>query len=123
MILTIYGRLPGLNDYTLRCRQNRFAGAKMKKDAEELIRGYIMSQRIPHFDKAVELNFSWYEPNSRRDLDNIAFAKKFVIDALVETGVIKSDGWKGVTGFTDSFYIDKSNPRIEVEIREAECRN
>lgn len=75
MILKIYGRLPGLNDYTLQCRQNRFAGAKMKKDAEELIRGYIMSQRIPHFDTAVELNFNWYEPNSRRDLDNIALQK------------------------------------------------
>ena len=33
-ILTIQGKLAGLNDYTRACRSNRYIGAKMKADAE-----------------------------------------------------------------------------------------
>jgi hypothetical protein len=45
-------------------------------------------------------------------------SKKFILDALVTNKVIKTDGWKGVVGFTDEFLIDKTNPHIEVDIEE-----
>lgn len=48
----------------------------------------------------------------------MAFAKKFVQDALVQCGVLKDDGWKYVVGFSDRFEVDKENPRIEVLIKE-----
>jgi len=119
VILTIYGKLSGLNDYTRACRSNRFVGAKMKVDAEMIITSHIQEQ-IPdvHFDGTVELKFRWYEPNKKRDLDNVCFAKKFILDALVANRTIVADGWKGVVGFTDQFFIDSEFPRIEVEIRE-----
>ena len=118
-ILTIQGKLAGLNDYTRACRSNRYIGAKMKADAEAKITACI-KQQIPniHFDGAVELKFRWYEPNKKRDLDNVCFAKKFILDALVSNKTIVADGWKGVIGFTDEFFVDKNNPRIEVEILE-----
>ena len=62
--------------------------------------------------------FSWYEKNQRRDKDNIAFAKKFILDALQEMKILKNDGWAEVAGFEDRFYVDKHNPRVEVEIYE-----
>lgn len=115
--LTIEGQLPNLNDYTKACRSNRYAGAKMKQDSERIISAYIMQQlKGVAFDGTVSLNFRWYEPNKRRDLDNICFAKKFILDALVNNGIIKADGWQGVAGFTDQFFIDKEFPRIEVDI-------
>lgn len=115
--LTIEGQLPNLNDYTKACRSNRYAGAKMKQDSERIISAYIMQQlKGVSFDGTVSLNFRWYEPNKRRDLDNICFAKKFILDALVNNGIIKADGWQGVAGFTDQFFIDKDFPRIEVDI-------
>lgn len=115
--LTIEGQLPNLNDYTSACRSNRYAGAKMKKDAERIISIYIMQQlKGVVFDGTVSLNFRWYEPNRKRDLDNICFAKKFILDALVSNGIIKADGWQGVAGFTDQFFIDEEFPRIEVDI-------
>lgn len=64
------------------------------------------------------VKFRWYEANKKRDLDNVAFAKKFIFDALVDCGVLKNDSRKYVVGFSDDFYIDKVNPRIEVEIVE-----
>ena len=115
--LTIEGQLPNLNDYTKACRSNRYAGAKMKQDSERIISAYIMQQlKGVAFVGTVSLNFRWYEPNKRRDLDNICFAKKFILDALVNNGIIKADGWQGVAGFTDQFFIDKEFPRIEVDI-------
>lgn len=115
--LIIKGTLPNLNEYTSACRSNKYVGAKMKKRAEEVIGWYIKSQ-IPeiYFDCVVSLNFRWYEPNRKRDLDNICFAKKFILDALVNNGTIKADGWQGVAGFTDQFFVDVENPRIEVDI-------
>ena len=116
--LIIDGRLPGLNDYTLANRTNRFAGAKMKKEQEEKIGACIRSQlQNVHFDGAVALDFYWYEPNKRRDIDNIAFAKKFILDSLVRNEIIESDSWSGVVSFSDNFAIDKRKPRIEVFIR------
>lgn len=116
--LTIEGQLPNLNEYTRACRSYKMAGAEMKKRAERIISAHIQKQ-IPdvHFEGTVELDFRWYEPNKKRDLDNICFAKKFILDALVKNTTIQADGWKGVIGFTDSFFIDKENPRIEVDIK------
>lgn len=119
--LIIKGQLPNLNDYTKACRANKFNGAKMKQDSERIITTYIMQQLSGvKFKGAVKLSFRWYEPNKRRDLDNVCFAKKFILDALVKSKVIKTDGWQGVAGFTDEFFIDKKSPRIEVDISEYE---
>jgi len=118
--LIIDGQLPNLNDYTAACRSHRQVGAKMKKDAEKVISLYIKQQlKDVAFKNPVRLSFRWYEPNRKRDLDNVCFAKKFILDALVSNGIIVADGWKGVVGFTDQFFIDKENPRIEVDIEEA----
>lgn len=118
--LIIEGQLPNLNDYTDACRSHRQAGAQMKKKAENLISEYILKQLGDvNFKETVKLAFRWYEPNKKRDLDNVCFAKKFILDALVRNKIIVTDSWKGVIGFTDSFYIDKEHPRIEVDIEEA----
>lgn len=119
-MLVIKGQLPNLNEYTRACRSNAYVGANMKKRTEKIITIFIMQQlKGVHFEGTVELNFRWYEPNRKRDLDNVCFAKKFILDALVSNGIIVADGWKGVVGFTDSFFVDADAPRIEVDIREA----
>ena len=94
-------RLPSLNDYVRACRSNAYVGAKMKKKVEQEISGYI--EELPRFDRPVRISFRWTENNKRRDFDNIAFAKKFVLDALVKYGKLKDDNRRCVTGFVDSF--------------------
>lgn len=115
--LVIKGRLDNLNDYTNACRSNRYAGAKCKEKNEEIITGYIAQQlRGVHFQGKTYLHFKWIEPNRNRDLDNVCFAKKFILDALVREKVIETDGWRGVWGFMDEFDVDADDPRIEVVI-------
>lgn len=120
--LTIYGRLPGLNDMIEADRRDRRAGNRLKQESQETIRLYILRD-LKHLkiDKPVELHYSFYEPNRRRDLDNISgYAHKVTQDALVASGVLKNDGWSNIVGMKDSFFVDARNPRIEVIMREVE---
>lgn len=94
-------RLPGLNEYVNACRKNKYAAAKLKRETESEIIWFI--KRLPKFTKPVVVHFVWVEENKKRDPDNIAFAKKFVFDALVKAGKLKDDGQRWVKGFTDDF--------------------
>lgn len=119
-LLTIPGTLPNLNDYIAAERTNRHKGAKMKADNGNIVAVAIMQcLRGVKIDKPVYMEYTWYEPNKRRDKDNVSsFGRKVIQDALVQYGVLKDDGWKYVVGFSDRFEVDKENPRIEVKIRE-----
>lgn len=115
---TIKGTLPNLNDYTEACRINRFSGAKMKKGCQTVCEYAIKQQcKGQHIDSCI-VKIKWIEPNRKRDLDNISFAKKFIFDALVEQKVLDNDGWKQIKGIEETFDVDKLNPRIEVELHE-----
>lgn len=117
--LIIPGRLPSLNEYISEERTSRYKAAKLKRDAEQRIAIAVRQcMRGIHIDKPVELNYLWAAKDERTDRDNIAFAKKFVQDALVRCDVLKDDGWRHVVGFSDRFEVDKKNPRIEVLIKE-----
>ena len=89
----------------------------MKQKDQQAIRHYI-----PHglkFKKRIFIHYTFYEPNTRRDKDNIAgYFHKVFQDALVQAGCIENDGWKNIKGWTDDFEVDKKFPRIEVVIEE-----
>lgn len=121
-LLTIPGTLNNLNDYISAERTNRHKGAKMKASNGDIVAVAIRQcMRGVKIEKPVFMEYLWVEPNRRRDLDNISsFGRKVIQDALVDTGVLKDDGWKYVVGFSDKFDVDKRNPRIEVLIREAD---
>lgn len=119
----IPGTLPGLNNYIAAERSNKgkYIAASMKKKTENLIGTAIRTQlRNAHYDVPVVIHYLWVEPNRKRDKDNIAFAKKFIQDSLVGCGVLDNDGWKNIEHFTDSFGVDKKNPRVEVTIEKIE---
>lgn len=119
-MLIIHGRLDNLNDYIAACRTNPHQGASLKARNENKVLAEIYSQlgRL-RIRKPVRMTYRWYEKDRRRDLDNVSsFGRKVIQDALVQTHVLQNDGWKEITGFSDEFYVDKKNPRIEVEIEE-----
>lgn len=117
--MVIPGRMPGLNDYVRAERSNRFAASKMKKQQTERAGIAAVEQRMPSFNGRVEIIFTWVEENRRRDMDNVAFAKKFILDGLVRAGVIRDDTPRYVAELADRFDYDKQHPRIEVEVSTA----
>lgn len=118
---TISGTLPNLNDYITAERSNRYKAASMKKQCESIVRHACRSLGKWQAEKPVYMIYRWYEPNKRRDKDNISsFGRKIIQDALVKAKVLKNDGWNDIIGFEDKFHVDKKNPRIVVEIMEVE---
>ena len=117
---TIPGRLEGLNEYTSANRTNPHKGGSVKKKCEELIVWSIRQQlRSLHIEKPVLLYYRFYEPNRRRDNDNIlSCAAKFVQDSLVKSHVLDEDNQQHIHNFYFDTFVDKENPRIEVTITE-----
>lgn len=116
--LMVKGRLDNYNDYITACRTHPMKGAKLKGKNEEKVKAAIYEQlgRL-RIQKPVYIKYRWYEKDRRRDLDNVSsFGRKVIQDALVATKVLQNDGWKNITGFQDSFFVDAANPRIEIEI-------
>lgn len=120
--LTIKGRLPGLNDYIAACNSAYAEGNRMKRESMDVVMWHILSQlRGVRFTKPVFIMFTYYEPNRRRDHDNVSsYARKAIQDALVKCGTLKDDGWGYVTGHMDFFEVDSKDPRIVVEFIEQE---
>lgn len=114
--LEIPMKLPSLNEYVNTCRYNKYAGNQMKQDIQNEIALY--TNTLPKFEKPIKIHFYWCEGNSRRDLDNICFGKKFILDTLVKTGKLKDDNRKYVYNFEDSFMYTKNVWKIILEIEE-----
>ena len=117
------GTLPGLNDYLKAERsfsKKHSNGNDMKQQYQMLLINAIRLQlKRTVINNPVSICYTFYEPNAKRDLDNIsAVAHKFIQDALVKSGTLQNDGWKNITGYQDKFYVDKQNPRIEVLLLE-----
>lgn len=108
-------RLPSLNQYINECRRNKYAGAKMKKGIEIDIGWYI--NKLPKYEKPIKIHFHWVEENKRRDLDNVCFAKKFILDSMVKAGKLKNDNRNFVSGFIDTFEYGKTS-KVVLEIEE-----
>ena len=117
MIVKIDMKLPSANEYIDVCRTNKYKAAQFKRDVENQIALFL--KRLPRFEQPIRIRFHWIEENKRRDLDNIAFAKKFILDTLVKLGKLKDDNRKCVTMFTDTFaYGDEA--KVILDIQEVE---
>lgn len=116
IIVEIPEKLPSCNDYIRACRANKEYAAKMKRQIEQLIGYYIIE--LPRFNKPIKIHFNWIEGTQKRDLDNICFAKKFILDALVKYGKISDDNRKNVYSFTDTFEYRKGTTKVVLEIEE-----
>lgn len=107
-------KLPSLNDYIRVCRSNPFQASKFKKDLEQQIGVYV--SRLPKFTKPIKIHFHWIEGTKRRDFDNVAAGKKFILDAMVKANRLKDDNRKCVTAFTDTFsYGDTTKVILTIE--------
>lgn len=94
----------------------------MKRKSQKEITVYLRQQlKMLHITKPIFIHYVYYEPNKRRDLDNISgYFHKVFQDSLVHSNVISDDGWSYVVGFSDNFHVSTDNPRIEITIEEVE---
>lgn len=113
----IKGTFVSLNKWTAQAR-NPKARARIKREHDKRVVEAVREYGIGPMNGPIRYHVLWVEPNRKRDLDNIAFGKKFVQDGLVKAGIIPNDTSKEIAGFSDSFAYDRKNPRIEITLEE-----
>jgi hypothetical protein len=116
MTYIIKGKLLGLNEFINIACKSPYARKTAKKEEEKLISFYIKHSKKEIKDYPVIIKIDYYEKDARRDFDNIIFAQKFILDAFVKQGIIKNDSRRYIKKTDSNVFVDKKNPRIEVEI-------
>ena len=115
---TIPGRLPNMNDLI----KGHWTVQQQKK--KEAMNSVLAAQRwgkikpVERYPVLVEINC--FEPNARRDQDNVqAGAKKIILDALQRAGILAGDGQKYIADIIcPKPQIDRKKPRVEVVLKE-----
>lgn len=114
--IVIQGRFPSLNDVIKACKSHYGAYSKMKK--EMTLSVAWQATQLKRHEQPVSITFTWYEPNSNRDIDNVRHGAKYILDGLVEAGVLDGDGQKHVQQLKDFFHVDKIKPRVLITIED-----
>ena len=117
VIVSIPHRFVSLNDYINAERTNRYMAAKIKKSETAIAKEAF--SRLPSINKLYTVRFTWFVKDKRRDLDNIAFAKKYILDGAVDAGFIPGDNMKYIIGFEDVVQF-ADNERVEVQFIESD---
>lgn len=111
-------KLPSINEYIAACKIQKGKwnkGNQMKQDNQKQMIPFFKD--LKNFDKRVKVDFTWVEKDRKRDLDNVCWAKKFILDALVQAKKIPDDSQKYVGDFADHFKLGKEY-KVIVKIKE-----
>lgn len=100
-----HDRFPTLNEYIDCERGSTIAAAAMKKKCTEQVKEQCLSQEIQPASGKVDLLFEWHS-STRHDPDNVAFAKKFILDGLQAAGVLENDNRKFIGTMVDEIIQD-----------------
>lgn len=100
-----HNRFPTLNEYIDCERGSTIAAAAMKKKCTEQVSIQCEEQYIPAVSGKVDLLFEWHS-STRHDPDNVAFAKKFILDGLQAAGVLENDNRKFIGTMADEIIQD-----------------
>ena len=116
-------KLPTINDIIRRTNRSRYGGARLKADTDAIIKNYIYESldagRIKKVKKPVVILIDYYE-GKRRDVDNIQSSQKFILDSLVEAGVLVDDSQKYVKQIYHRIFNSKKEYSVVYLLNENE---
>ena len=117
MHFVIQQRLPSMNDVIAANRANKYNGAKLKRETEEIIGQYINVARyrgqIKPVDYPVILDLKCHESTKKRDVDNIQSGVKMVLDALQKQGILINDSRRYVKQIFHTI-VDDDKDYVEI---------
>lgn len=119
---TVDGKLPGYNELH---QQPWFKSRRIKQNAMDTVMWYARIAGLKPIQGRCIVTITCYEPNARRDVDNVkAGANKVILDALQQMGVLQGDGRKYVTNVINPpVEVDRENFRVVVTIAQPEDAN
>lgn len=106
-------KFPGMNDFE---GAMRWKYRRAKEAAHEVVSFAIKQAKVKPV-AVVYLHFVWQEKNKKRDPDNFSsMGRKWILDSLVNCGVLVNDGWEQVAGWSDAWIVDKERPGVLVTL-------
>jgi len=115
MLIKIDYAFTTLNEYINVERGNKYAAADIKSKETNVAKMSCIGKQW--YQYPCKITFTWHLKDKRKDLDNVAFAKKFILDGLVKAGVLENDNLTKIQAFEDKVVFDKKE-YVEVEISE-----
>ena len=119
-VFTINHRLTAYNEHEKKARGNFYRANNDKVRMENMVGWAIRAAKLQPVEAPQWISIEWHEDISGkkrgRDPDNIASAKKFILDALKKQKIIRDDNHKRIAGFTDRFVYEKAKSRIIVTL-------
>lgn len=105
--------LPDLNKYIEHERTSRYKGADIKKEWTNIVKMLAISHKLKPMPSPVAVYIAFFVKDKRRDKDNLLINTKFILDGLVNAGVLKNDGWDNIHGIYFGWSISKDE-RMEI---------
>lgn len=109
------GTFTHLNDY-IDAERGHWRKAAKIKEAETNAIYYECFGKLPVTEYPVHIHWFWRLKNDNVDPDNIAFAKKFILDGMVLGRVLEGDSWKFIRGFADDFEVKPGDVGVVVVV-------
>lgn len=116
MKITIMGTLPGRNEAENAARTHWSKGRDFKRTWTDYVAYQVIGQYAEPFEGIAKASVTFYEPNQKRDQDNVISGLKYLCDGLVKAGVLKGDSPRYLRFESVRVEYDRDNPRIEVEL-------
>ena len=86
----------------------------------ERVSVYVSAARIKPVKGKTTFCIQCFEPNMKRDEDNVLFgACKIILDALQQTNILPNDNRRWVRLDLLPVRVDRQKPRIEVTLKES----
>ena len=109
----IDSNLPTLNEYIDAERRGLHLAAAMKKRFTGICSQYSLG--LPkRIQGCFDVIFKFYRSDNRHDSDNVFFGKKFILDGMVQSGVLPSDGRKMIRHNIDLIYLSPNKKNFVV---------
>lgn len=113
MKVTVPGKFPGMNDIVAAAKKHYACYSKMKRENTQLFS--LVTRNIPKVEGQADIIFTWNFKNKRRDPDNMMAAQKFILDGLVENGVLQNDTITYIHSINHSFNLSDSDS-VQIEV-------
>ena len=86
-------------------RRGMYIANALKKEETNVTA--LLVRNLEKYNTGVELEFQHHEIQLNKDLDNMAFRQKAIIDGLVKAGILQNDGLRWVKKITHTCIRDK----------------
>ena len=118
--ITIPGELPHLNAALAGAKKHWSSYAQIKRQQTNKV-AWIARTQLDPVTAPVDLVFHWTTKHRRVDPDNISHGSKYVIDGLVNAGILPNDGRRTIRSLTHHFPDpDPKAPRVTIRLIEIE---